>query len=133
MPVTLTTNLVLKALVAGAVVTGLVAEGVVFAADAAGMSLERVALLVGIVTFVGSFVSATFMLGGRVREWSSFQNASEREMKRLRARLARAHRDREALIRALIRAGVLDEDVHGIHPARDDEDTNDEGEDNADA
>lgn len=101
---------------AGAVVTGAVAEITVIAAEAAGVTLESVSLLVGIVTFLGSFISATFMLGGRVRDWSRAHDRATQELAELRVALAAAATEREALIRALLRAGVIDEDVRGIPP-----------------
>ena len=70
----------------GASVTGAVAEVAVGLIDTSTMATpERISLVVGLVTFVGSFITGVFMLGRRFAAWEQAQ----REVEEARRRVAR--------------------------------------------
>lgn len=94
--------------------TAVVAEVLAASMLGAGDSLERVALVVGLVTFCGSFVSATFLLGGRYRDWSRSNVELSQKLQQSEERFEEVERSLERLTRALLRAGIIDEDGRAL-------------------
>lgn len=69
----------------GAGVTGAIAEVTVATLDTVGMGTpERISLVVGLITFIGSFMTGVFMLGRRFAAWEQAQREAEEARRRVR-------------------------------------------------
>lgn len=95
-------------------VTGVLAETAVVSATAAPTDhAALVGLGIGVLTFVGSLISGIFLMGRRFGAWARHQDSQEKRILGLEEALEAEREDRERLERALIAAGIVDEDGRG--------------------